>query len=478
MSLKRSFLAVSATSSGGSASVKSAPYNAAGNGTTDDTAAIQAAINAANTAGGGTVSFPAGTYLVSSTLTLYSRVRLQGAGRESTVIKLAAAANTDLLKSHQFDTLTGGNTSGGVQQVAIIDLTLDGNKTAQTAGTGACLKHYGAILVMERVIVRNARGDGIQSEWSNSALVTDGCEGSLTNVVTHNNTGNGISWAGPHDSTWTDCVSFQNNAAGYWIRPGAAIHVAQQCHSWGTNQTYAWRLETSTFLNGCQGEGASVAQLLVGANDCQVVGGKYFGFGPTAVGVQIGDATHTAITGTRLETMIQNCPGGHLDLTYSGGAGFIAVNIYGTGVGVIGNAKTNEAELITVGGGATGIKGASFDTGTFYGANAILVVGTNQKFNVNGSAGRVELVNGCDLVAYSDNFTTQTSRVYGATGAVRPGSTAGLGGSIFSGTGAPTIAGTAGDYYLRSGTPTTANQRIYICTATGAAGAATWVGIV
>lgn len=48
----------------------------------------------------------------------------------------------------------------------------------------------------------------------------------------------------------------------------------------------------------------------------------------------------------------------------------------------------------------------------------------------------------------------------------------------FSGAGAPTIAGTAGDFFFRTDTPTTTDQRIYVCTVTGAAGAATWVGIV
>jgi hypothetical protein len=50
--------------------------------------------------------------------------------------------------------------------------------------------------------------------------------------------------------------------------------------------------------------------------------------------------------------------------------------------------------------------------------------------------------------------------------------------NLSSGTGAPTIAGTAGDFFFRTDTPTTADQRIYVCTVTGAAGAATWVGIV
>lgn len=47
-----------------------------------------------------------------------------------------------------------------------------------------------------------------------------------------------------------------------------------------------------------------------------------------------------------------------------------------------------------------------------------------------------------------------------------------------AGSGAPTIAGKLGDYYLRRDTPSTVNQRIYVCTVAGAAGAATWVGIV
>lgn len=52
-------------------------YGATGDGTTDDTAAIQAAIDAAEAAGGGTVFFPAGTYSF-TTLTLPAGVTLLG----------------------------------------------------------------------------------------------------------------------------------------------------------------------------------------------------------------------------------------------------------------------------------------------------------------------------------------------------------------------------------------------------------------
>lgn len=49
--------------------VKNAPYNATGNGTSDDTAAINSAIAAFNTAGAGVLYFPAGTYKTTTSLT-------------------------------------------------------------------------------------------------------------------------------------------------------------------------------------------------------------------------------------------------------------------------------------------------------------------------------------------------------------------------------------------------------------------------
>ena len=89
-------------------------YGATGDGVTDDTAAIQAAIDVANTAGGGEVFFPRGTYLISSTLTIYSKVILVGEGSSSTEIKLkdssvSTGADCAMIKSYNYDNLEGSN---------------------------------------------------------------------------------------------------------------------------------------------------------------------------------------------------------------------------------------------------------------------------------------------------------------------------------------------------------------------------------
>lgn len=68
--------------------VKMSPYNATGNGSTDDRAAIQAAITAAIAAGGGTVFFPAGTYIVGDELTVNGDgIIFQGVSYTRSIIK-------------------------------------------------------------------------------------------------------------------------------------------------------------------------------------------------------------------------------------------------------------------------------------------------------------------------------------------------------------------------------------------------------
>ena len=71
-------------------SVSVKDFGAVGDGVTDDTATIQAAVDATVAAGGGELIFPAGTYLI-STITLSTALKIVGAGNAVTTIKSSTA---------------------------------------------------------------------------------------------------------------------------------------------------------------------------------------------------------------------------------------------------------------------------------------------------------------------------------------------------------------------------------------------------
>jgi hypothetical protein len=136
--------APSAAEVGSPVSVKD--YGAQGDGSTDDTSSIQAAINAVGAAGGGTVYFPSGTYKITTTLFVrYNGVTLAGDSEGSTTI----GAGTDFVGSGgsipntmvQFNDHTA---AGKLFHLGMRDLTI--NSIAFTAGPGSnpevtCLFH-------------------------------------------------------------------------------------------------------------------------------------------------------------------------------------------------------------------------------------------------------------------------------------------------------------------------------------------------
>lgn len=112
----------------GIASVKD--YGAVGNGATDDTAAIQAGIDAVSAAGGGTLLLPEGTYIAAG-LQMKASVYLQGSGERATTLKLKNSANTYLIA----DTRYVNNVLYSSSPYGISNLTLDGNNANNTSGS-------------------------------------------------------------------------------------------------------------------------------------------------------------------------------------------------------------------------------------------------------------------------------------------------------------------------------------------------------
>jgi hypothetical protein len=100
--------------------VKDDAYGAKGDGSTNDTTAIQAAINAASS--GGTIYFPPGTYMVSAALTFPNDgIHLLGAGKQATILK--KSANCNLLDMS--GTATGA--ANHRSHCSVKEMTLHGN---------------------------------------------------------------------------------------------------------------------------------------------------------------------------------------------------------------------------------------------------------------------------------------------------------------------------------------------------------------
>lgn len=129
--------------------VKDSPYNAKGDGVTDDTAAILAATTAA-TAAGQSVYFPAGTFRV--TLTTFAaavRTCWIGAGRGNTTLKLIGGTGTAIaavwshLRSEWYSEIS--------------HMTIDGN-----GGAGPLISlNAGGLIIMRDVTLTNLVGTAL-----------------------------------------------------------------------------------------------------------------------------------------------------------------------------------------------------------------------------------------------------------------------------------------------------------------------------
>jgi Pectate lyase superfamily protein len=246
---------------------------AKGDGTTDDTSAIQAAIDAAAVAGG-TVYCPPGTYICSM-LTMRSKVHVVGAGYEATVIKLANGTNDALIRTDGFLSLLGSNSGAGVAQWSMERLTLDGNRTNNSAGDG--LQVYGFGYTLRDLRIREFADGGIRSEHSDDPGVPtpayDCMEAHVENVKVHDCGASGILWNGPHDSNFIGVFVYACGGEGIWVQAKGMLR-ASNCHVYAVGGS-PWYLEGDLYAVNCIGEGPGAGHpaVFVGHNDVHWTGG-------------------------------------------------------------------------------------------------------------------------------------------------------------------------------------------------------------
>ncbi|GAC1466737.1 MAG: hypothetical protein NVSMB9_07610 [Isosphaeraceae bacterium] len=313
-------------------------FGAVGDGAHDDTAAIQAALDAAGTGTGGRVDLPAGVYLV-RTLILRSRVHLAGAGIEATILKLRDGTNDDLLRTHDFAALKGTNATSGPFNWSVRDLTLDGNRARNSAGHG--LRIYGWGYVLDNIRVRQCALAGIDSEWSTEdppetpggmATPGDSMEAQLVNLKVHNCGGGGILFRGPHDSQFLNCIVYGTRTYGIHLESGPRFSATgcqvMNTHVWGRH-LYGIKVDAGyiTLVN-CMAEWASAAQLHLNDSDATVTAGRFFGSTKERhVGIEIG-SPERIVYGTQIDARMADLAGGALKFTNEGGSGKIKALIY------------------------------------------------------------------------------------------------------------------------------------------------------
>jgi parallel beta-helix repeat protein len=202
-------------------------YGAMGDAATDDTVALQnainaAAANAASTGNGGTVFLPAGYYVTSATLILKKHVWLRGEGMIATVIKLAAGANCHLIQNDIAATTAGAN----ADYVGLVDLSLDGNsgnqngvgpyhgvrfETNPTTSAATGDSFFDMHHTLQNVRVYRAKGDGFHFAGRSAIQVVN----AFSNACT------GYGFSSSFDTNFTHCESDSSGKAGFYLNNGS-----------------------------------------------------------------------------------------------------------------------------------------------------------------------------------------------------------------------------------------------------------------
>jgi hypothetical protein len=170
-------------------------YGAAGNGRTDDTRAVQSAVDAAKKRGGGTVYFPAsaGCYVVNRIL-WYSNVTIRGEHRQVCVKKISTPTRHPVWEDPVFY---------GVPHMSdsrITTLTIDGNRANQAKAVGDLNDGSQGIalqaprnVAIDNVTILDCALDGIYITGAGTDRAEAGANIEISNVTVTNSRRNGMS---------------------------------------------------------------------------------------------------------------------------------------------------------------------------------------------------------------------------------------------------------------------------------------------
>lgn len=259
--------------------IRNAAYGALCDGTTDDTAAILACLTA-----NGIAYIPKGTTRFSQ-IVAQSNYLIYGEGPDVSILKQIDSANTDAIYGAGSDALWGTNTNAGVENVAIENLTIDGNSANQTTGGGIAI--YGQRLRFSNIYVKQVKRRAIRTEWFNFGDDEFGMEGFFENVRVDTCGREGWYFKGPHDSTIrhltivnsgqdTDNTYNGLHVEDYGASQFEAVHVWNDATTSARNKYGIYTAGYGSTFNDCHAEGAKSAQVWIAGQYTQWIGGRAY----------------------------------------------------------------------------------------------------------------------------------------------------------------------------------------------------------
>lgn len=192
---------------------------------TDNTVAMQAAMDAVEAAGtgsdpgGGFLDIPPGICLTGQ-ITHKERVIVRGQGLQASVLKAIGGVDDHLFLSDDFAILTGTDvfkvSEGVPSYLGFQECQIDGSKEFQRA-LGDGVRFYAKALFFKNVIVRKCKGNGIYTEGGNTtgqAGFRDYPQGHTSGLNSAENGGHGWHMRGPHDMYVESTVCHLNGGDG------------------------------------------------------------------------------------------------------------------------------------------------------------------------------------------------------------------------------------------------------------------------
>jgi uncharacterized Zn-binding protein involved in type VI secretion len=192
-------------------------YGATGDGTTDDATAMQACLTACRLAGGGTVYYPPGTYLIGSQqgnqqyvsiprpgVSIGTKTKVLGAGPGNTIIKLKGGLASG------FEMIMNWNNDSDVDRDIIVqDLSVDGNKAGVTHSD-----EYGAAVALRKTKQCKYINVHAHDTWVRGLVFEAGSYNSMRGCCSYDNREFSFILSNEGLSYYVDCIGWGEPSAG------------------------------------------------------------------------------------------------------------------------------------------------------------------------------------------------------------------------------------------------------------------------